>query len=216
MTLKRCEIQGELYTITTNTQVKSPLSLATLSSFLCHDYLGHLSAPVLDSLVRNKLIGCTRTKHVNSSFCHFSSLGKHANSIFCHSYPLNKHVKLSFVDSHKYIYMSFDNLHIDVWTSPGLSSLNHKYYVLFLTTIQITCRLFQFQINLKFIHPFKNKKHISILNFNINLKTFNVTMIENTSMVNFKKKMKQTKFLMSLLSLHTLSIWYYQKKNLFH
>lgn len=36
------------------------------------------------------------------------------------------------MNSHNHSLLPFDILHSDVWTSPVLSSLGHKYYVLFL------------------------------------------------------------------------------------
>lgn len=116
MTLMRCDSRGELYPITTTTnQAKSPSTFTALSPSIWHDRLGHPGAPVLDSLRRNKLIECTKT-----------------TSSFCHSCPLGKHVKLPFIDSHNSTYLPFDILHSDLWTSPILSSLGHKYYVLYL------------------------------------------------------------------------------------
>ena len=87
-----------------------------MSSSLWHYRLGHQGASILDSLRRNKLIEWTKTRA----------------SSFCHSCPLVKHVNLSFVDSHNSTHLPFDILHSDLWTSPILSSLGHKYYVLFL------------------------------------------------------------------------------------
>jgi len=52
--------------------------------------------------------------------------------------------------------MSFDILHSGVWTSPYMSSLSHKYYVLFSAIAQFVYRHFQFQTNLKPIQQFKN------------------------------------------------------------
>jgi len=97
---------------------KSQFSLTALSSSLSHDHLGHLGAPILASLTKNKLIECYKINHFNLKFCHFFSLGKHG--------------KLSFVDSHNTTYISFDILHSDVWTALVLSSLGHKYNVVFL------------------------------------------------------------------------------------
>lgn len=50
----------------------------------------------------------------------------------CQSCTLGKHVKLSFMNSHNRSLLPFDMLHNDVWTSPVLSFVCHKYYVLFL------------------------------------------------------------------------------------
>ena len=118
MPIMRCESQGELYPITTTNKVVSPVSFASLSSSIWHDRLGHPRAPILDSLRKNKLIKCNKIPYLNSSFCH--------------SCPLGKHVKLPFINSHNSTNMSFDILHSDIWTSPVMSSLAHKYYVLFL------------------------------------------------------------------------------------
>jgi len=114
----RCESQGELYPIATTNKVVSPTSFGALSSSIWHDRLGHPGAPVLYSLRQNKLIKCNKIPYLNSSYCHSCLLGKH--------------VKLPLINSHHFKNMPFDILCSDVWTSPVISSLGHKYYVLFL------------------------------------------------------------------------------------
>ena len=114
----RCESQGELYPIATTNKVVSPVSFGALSSSIWHDRLGHPGAPVLYSLRQNKLIKCNKIPYLNSSYCHSCLIGKH--------------VKLPFINSHNFKNMPFDILYSDVWTSPVISSLGHKYYLFFL------------------------------------------------------------------------------------
>ena len=122
MALMSFESRGDLYPITTSTistnKVEPTSSFATQSSSLWHDRLGHLGKQVLNSLRQNKLIECNDSRKIHSPF--FQSC------------PHGKHVKLPFMNYHNHSLLPFDILHIDVWTSPVLSSLGHKYYVLFL------------------------------------------------------------------------------------
>lgn len=111
----RCESEGDLYPITTN-QAISPSTFFTLAPLLWHARLGHPGELVFDSLRLNKFIECNETR------------GSHV----CHSCSLGKHVKLPFVSSHSCTIMPLDIIHSDIWTSPVLSSLGHRYYVLLL------------------------------------------------------------------------------------
>nr|KYP55172.1 Retrovirus-related Pol polyprotein from transposon TNT 1-94 [Cajanus cajan] len=110
--IMRCESWGELYPITKPT---NPYTFAAVTPSLWHDRLGHLGAPVLTSLRKNKLIKCNQIK----------------DSRICHSCPLGKHVKFPFYASNSCTIMPFDIIHSDLWTSPVLSSSSHRYYVLF-------------------------------------------------------------------------------------
>jgi histone deacetylase 1/2 len=121
MPIMRCESQGDLYPIivphSTN-KVTHPSTFATLSSSIWHNRLGHPGNHILSFLKKNKLIECNNSSQLHSNFCN--------------SCPLGKHIKLSFKTSSNKSLLPFDILHSDVWTSPVLSSLDHKYYVLFL------------------------------------------------------------------------------------
>jgi len=154
MTLMRCDSQGELYpittTTTTNTQVVSPSTSAALSSSLWHDRLGHPRASILDSHKWNKLIEWTKTRA----------------SSFCHSCPLRKHVKLPFFYFHNSTCMPFDILHSDLWTSPILSSLGKKYYVLFLDDY------------LKFLWTFPISKNSQVYSTFLKLRAYIKTQFE--------------------------------------
>jgi len=62
------------------------------------------------------MIDCTSTSRTN----------------ICQSCVLRKHIMLPFVSSTSMTFMPFDIIHSDFWTFPVLSSLGHRYYVLFL------------------------------------------------------------------------------------
>jgi hypothetical protein len=116
-----CESRGDLYPITnqhSTNKIMHPSSCAAMSSSIWHNRLGHPGEHVLSSLRKNQFIECN-----NSSQLHYN---------FCNSCPLGKHVKLPFKSSLNKSLLPFDILHSDVCTSPVLSSLGHKYYVLFL------------------------------------------------------------------------------------
>lgn len=113
--LVRYDGQGQLYHITNRTKNKNIFASTLLSTSVWHKRLGHLGASILDSLRKNKIVDYIPTSKLNSAFCHF--------------YPLGKHIKLSFIDSQNSIFMHFDILHSDVWTSPVSSTSGHKYYV---------------------------------------------------------------------------------------
>ena len=106
---------GELYTITTS-QPTSSSSFAALATSPWHERLGHPGAPVFDSLRLNKFIQCTGTRRLS----------------VCDSCSLSKHVRLPFANSTSRMFMPFDIVHCDLWTSPILSSSGHKYYLLLL------------------------------------------------------------------------------------
>ena len=115
--LMRCESRGALYPITSITpQVQPHSSFAALAPSLWHDRLGHPGASILDSLRKNKFIECNKL----------------SSSTICYSCPLGKHVKLPFVTSNSTTMMPFDIIHYDLWTSPVLSSMGHRYYLVVL------------------------------------------------------------------------------------
>ena len=105
ITLLRCDSRGDLYPVTT------PPSFAGLTSSLWHSRLGHPGVSVLNSLCKNKFICC---EPFNSS-------------VVCDYCVLGKQVKLPFFDSQTTTLMPFDILHSDLWTSPILNSVSHKY-----------------------------------------------------------------------------------------
>jgi len=68
--------------------------------------------------------------------------------------------------------MPFDILHSDVWTSPILSSVGHKYYVLFLD--DFTKKLWTFPISRKsqVFEMFKSLANLIQTQFLQNIKSF--------------------------------------------
>lgn len=71
---------------------------------------------MLDVLRVNKSINCNR--NINSSIC--------CSCVF------GKHIKLPFGSSPSSTSLPFDIIHSDIWTSPILSSIRHRYYMLLL------------------------------------------------------------------------------------
>ena len=117
MSIMRCDSRRDLYPISysLNNQASSS-TFAAISPKLWHDRLGHPVSPIFDVLWKNKSIDCNKL----------------SSSSICGSCVLGKHIKLPFVSSSLNTTMPFDILHSDLWTSPVLSSLGHRYYVLFL------------------------------------------------------------------------------------
>ena len=115
--LMRCDNVGDLYPLFSNSQATSPKHSAftTMSHDIWHNRLGHPGDTIINSLRRNKFIDCNK-----------------ACKTFCSSCPLGKHAKLPFYDSLSYIFLPFDIIHSDLWTSPIANSSGHRYYVLFL------------------------------------------------------------------------------------
>ncbi|KAL2906525.1 Retrovirus-related Pol polyprotein from transposon RE1 [Bienertia sinuspersici] len=116
--LMRYESSGDLYPFTNDFRAISsstPSTYAAISSSIWHSRLGHPGGAILSSLHNNNLIVYNKARHN-----------------FCHSCPLGKMVKLPFNNSLSSTTMPFDIIHSDLWTSPVVSYLGHKYYVLFL------------------------------------------------------------------------------------
>ncbi|KAL2940317.1 Retrovirus-related Pol polyprotein from transposon RE1 [Bienertia sinuspersici] len=114
----RCNSSGDLYPFLTDRHVPSyttPSAFAVVSPSLWHSRLGHPGNAILSSLRSSNFIKCNK-----------------ASKDVCHSRPLGKLIKTPFTDSLSHTTMPFDIIHSDLWTSPILSSLGHKYYVLFL------------------------------------------------------------------------------------
>lgn len=106
-----CESHGELYSVTSRAALHSAFSVFAPS--LWHARLGHPGAPVFQFLRSNNDIQC-------------SSLD---NKVLCPFFQLGKNVKLPFVSSTSYTVMPFDILHVDIWTSPVVSSMGHRYHL---------------------------------------------------------------------------------------
>lgn len=114
----RYESQGAIYPITSaiHNQAHPASNFAIIAPSLWHDRLGHPGASILDSLRRNNLIQCNKLSYSTS----------------CYSCPLERHIKLPFVASNSSTLMSFDIIQCDIWTSPILSSVGHRYYLVVL------------------------------------------------------------------------------------
>lgn len=108
--LMRCNNRNDLYPVTT------PSNFSGLTSNLWHNRLGHPDMSVLNSLPKNKFIYCEP----------FNSY------VICDSCVLGKQVKLSLSNSQYATLIPFDILHSKLWTSPILSYVGHKYYIIFL------------------------------------------------------------------------------------
>lgn len=110
ISLMRYNSLGDLYLIT------SPSYFASLASSLWHNCLGHPRPSILQSLHKNKFI---ISEHLNTKTIY-------------NSFVFGNHVKLSCNSSKNVTLMPFDILHVDLWTSPILSSSGHQFYILFL------------------------------------------------------------------------------------
>lgn len=170
MSIMRCDSRGDLYPISysLNNQASSS-TFAAISPKLWHDRLGHPGSPILDVLRKNKSIDCNKL----------------SNSSICGSCVLGKHIKLPFVSSFSNTTMPFDILHSDLWTSPVLSSLAHRYYVLFLDdyskylwTFPIGQKSYVYDIFLAF-------KALISTQFERNIKICNVIMVESLLIILF-------------------------------
>ena len=110
-----CNSRGELYRLTT-TNNASPSTFAALAPSLWHGLLGHPGASILSSLIQHKSIECTSSR----------------SSHLCNYCPLRKRIELPFVASHSSTLLPIDIIYSDLWTSPVLSSSDHRYYIVLL------------------------------------------------------------------------------------
>ncbi|XP_074267321.1 uncharacterized protein LOC141590649 [Silene latifolia] len=118
MPIMRSPSTGDLYPLLSSHQTVSttPQAFTAFPSTTWHSRLGHPGSAIFNSLRTNKHISC-------SPINRFS---------LCHSCQLGKHIKLPFHASLAGTISPFDILHSDLWTSPVISTLGHRYYVLFL------------------------------------------------------------------------------------
>jgi hypothetical protein len=91
------------------------VALAAVAPTTWHRRLGHPGPGALSSLSR-------------SSFIHFTS-NKHE---FCLACQLGKHTRLPFRSSSHRAEHPFDLIHLVLWTSPVVSVLGSKYYLVIL------------------------------------------------------------------------------------
>jgi hypothetical protein len=107
-----------------------PHALIVVAPTTRHRRLGHPTPNALSSLSRSSFIQCTSKKH---DFCHACQLGKYTRLPFCSSSHRAKH--------------PFDLIHLDLWTSPIVSVLSSKYYLVILD--DFTHYLWTFPLKLK-------------------------------------------------------------------
>jgi hypothetical protein len=88
--------------------IAAPRILAAVATSTWHRRLGHPGPDTLSSLSRSSFISCTHD--------------------FCHACQLGKHTRLPFSSSSSRAEKTFDLLHLDLWTSPGVSVSGSKYY----------------------------------------------------------------------------------------
>ncbi|GJU62260.1 ribonuclease H-like domain-containing protein [Tanacetum coccineum] len=114
--LLRCDSTGDLYPVTQQPSLQTPVVLLSLSSTTSHRRLGYPGDDVLRRLESSNLISCNESKL----------------PALCHACQLGKHVKLSFHSSQSFVKSVFEIIHSDIWTSPILSESGIKYYAIFL------------------------------------------------------------------------------------
>jgi hypothetical protein len=107
-----------------------PHALTAVAPTTWHRRLGHPGPDALSSLSRPSFIQCTSKKH---DFCYACQLAKHTRLPFCSSSHLTEH--------------PFDLIHLDLWTSPVVSVLGSKYYLVILD--DYTHYLWTFPLKLK-------------------------------------------------------------------
>ena len=112
----RCNSDGDLYTFpgTAASRPSSPIAmLATVSTALWHQRLGHPGLDAMSTLQRLSAISCNKVHR----------------SHVCHACQLGKHVRLPFSPSISASRACFDLLHCDLWTSPIVSISGFRYYL---------------------------------------------------------------------------------------
>nr|GEX69091.1 ribonuclease H-like domain-containing protein [Tanacetum cinerariifolium] len=111
-----CDSTGDLYPITQQHELQTPVVLLSFSSTTWHRRLGHPGDDVLRRLESNNLISCNKSKL----------------PALCHACQLGKHVKLSFHSSQSSVKSVFEIIHSNIWTSSISSESKIKYYAIFL------------------------------------------------------------------------------------
>ncbi|GJT68983.1 ribonuclease H-like domain-containing protein [Tanacetum coccineum] len=114
--LLRCDSTGDLYPVTQQPPLQTPVVLLSLSSTTWHRRLGHPGEDVLRRLESSNLISCNKSK----------------SSALCHACQLGKHVKLPFYSSESSAKSIFEIIHSDIRTSPIPSESKIKYYAILL------------------------------------------------------------------------------------
>ncbi|GJW12071.1 ribonuclease H-like domain-containing protein [Tanacetum coccineum] len=114
--LLRCDTTGDLYPVTQQPPLQTPVVLLFFSSITWHRRLGHPGDDVLRRLESSNLISCTKSKL----------------PALCHACQLGKHVKLPFYSFASSVKSVFEIIHSDIWTFPIPSESGIKYYAIFL------------------------------------------------------------------------------------
>ncbi|KAL9234053.1 hypothetical protein vseg_008969 [Gypsophila vaccaria] len=175
MPIMRSHSTGDLYPLLSTTHdapADPPHALTAIPRSTWHGRLGHPGSVIFNSLCTNKMIPCRPMNNLS----------------VCNSCQLGKHIKLSFSPSLSSTVQPFDIIHTDLWTSPILSTMRHRYYILFLDDFT----------NFVWTFPLTNKSHVpqiftSLYNmiktqFNLPIKTLqcdNGREFDNTTLQNF-------------------------------
>jgi histone deacetylase 1/2 len=108
----RCNSTGQLYPLLPSASAL----LASSSSSLWHQRLGHPGPEALSKLTHSATIKCTTS--TPDGLCHACQLGRHTRLPFHVSSSCTSHM--------------FQLLHCDLWTLPITSVSGHKYYLVIL------------------------------------------------------------------------------------
>nr|GEU64794.1 ribonuclease H-like domain-containing protein [Tanacetum cinerariifolium] len=105
-----CDSMGDLYPVTQQPPLQTPVVLLSFSSTTWHRRLGHAGDDVLHRLESSNLISCNKSKL----------------PALCHACQLGKHVKLPFNNYASSVKSVFEIIHSDIWTSliPSESASN--------------------------------------------------------------------------------------------
>jgi hypothetical protein len=112
------------------TLVAIPHTLTVVAPTTWHHRFGRPGFDGLSNLSRSSFIQCTSKKYD-----------------FCHACHLGKHTRLPFYSSSHRAEHPFDLIHLDLWTSPVVSVLGSKYYLVILD--DYTHYLWTFPLKLK-------------------------------------------------------------------
>jgi hypothetical protein len=123
-----------LYTMRLPNSFTSPSTAVTADAIVTpttwHRRLGHPGPDMLSSLSRSSFINYKSSPHE-----------------LCHACQLAKHTRLPFTSSMHRVDKPFNLVHLDLWTSPIVSVLGYKYYLVILD--DCTHYLWTFSLKLK-------------------------------------------------------------------
>jgi hypothetical protein len=118
-----------LYTMRLFRPITPSFGTATALTVVAPSF-GHPGPDALSSLSRSSFINCTSNKHD-----------------LCQACQLGKHIRLPLSSSSNHAAKDFDLIHLDLWTSPIVSVLGSKYYLVILDNF--THYLWTFPLKLK-------------------------------------------------------------------